>query len=87
MGGYPSQTSSKTVGVEQSNTLHLPPALPDISGTVWTHNLADRGNEHTESGYGDVGSGLIMPLAVPLANGIRDRVEPRAIVEQRYGLP
>lgn len=74
------------VAVEQSNTLHLPPTLPDITGTVWTINLADRGDEHTERGCGGVGSGLIMPLAVPLANGIRrDRVEPRATLEQRYG--
>lgn len=75
------------LAVEQSNTLHLPPTPPDITGTVWTINLADRGGEHTERGYGGVGSGLIMALAVPLANVVRkDRVEARATAEQRYGL-
>lgn len=65
---------SKTLpglAVEQSNTLHLPPTLPDITGTVWAINLADRRDEHIERRYGGVGSGLIMPLAVPVANGIR----------------
>ncbi len=34
-----------------------------------------------------MGSGLIMALAVPLANSIRrNRVKPRATVEQTYGL-
>lgn len=75
------------LAAEQSNTLHLPPTLPDITGTVWTINLADRGAEHTERGYGGVGSGLIMALAVPLANVIRrDRVKPSARVEQGCGL-
>lgn len=73
--------------VEQSNTLHHPPTLADITETVWTINLADRRDEHTERGYGGVGSWLIMALAVPLANGIRrDRVKSRATVEQRYAL-
>lgn len=75
------------LAVEQSNTLHLPPTLADITGTVWTINLADRGDEHTERGYGGVGPGLIMALAVPLANGIRRaRVKARTTMEQRYGL-
>lgn len=59
------------LAVEQSNTLHHPPTLPDIAGTLWTINLADRVYEHRERGYGSVGSGVIMPLAVPLPNGIR----------------
>lgn len=67
------------LAVEQSNTLRLPPTLADIKGTVWTINLADSGDEHTERGYGGVGSGLIMSLAVPLANDIRT-------VEERYDL-
>lgn len=69
------------MAVEQSNTLRLPPALPDITGTVWTINLADRREEHTERGCGGVWPGLIMALAVPLAHGVRrDRVKPRAKV-------
>lgn len=75
------------LAAQQSNTLHLPPTLADITGTVWTINLADRGDEHTERGYGGVGPGLIMALAMPLANGIRrDRVKARATVEQRHGV-
>lgn len=71
----------------QSNALHIPPNLVDIRGTVWTINLADRGDEYTERGCGNVGSGLIMAFAVPLANGKRrNRVKPRATVEQGYGL-
>lgn len=82
----PGSKTLPELAVEQSNTLHLPPTLPDITGTVWAINLADRRDEHTERGYGGVGSGLIMPLAVPLANGIRrDRVIPRATVGQMYG--
>lgn len=54
--------------------------------TVWTINLADRGGEQTGRGYGCVGSGLIMPLTVPLTNGIiMDRVELRPGAEQSYG--
>ena len=72
--------------IEQSNILLIPPTLPDITGTVWTINLADRGGELTGSRYGGVESGVIMPLAVPLANGIRmDRVELRQQWRKRYG--
>lgn len=54
--------------------------------TVWTINLLDKGGKHTGRGYGCVGSGLIMPLTVPLTNRIiMDRVELRPGAEQSYG--
>lgn len=75
------------LAVEQSNALHLPPKLVDVTGTVWRINLADRGDEHTERGCGNVESGLIMALAVSLANGKRrNSIKPWAKVEQEYGL-
>lgn len=59
------------LAVEQSNALHLPPKLVDVTGTVWRINLADRGDEHTGRGCGNVESGLILTLAVSLANSKR----------------
>lgn len=78
------KTQFKTLdglAVKQSNTLHLPLTLAEITGTVWTNNLADREDECTERRHGGVGSGLIMALAVPLVNSIgRDRFKPWAML-------
>lgn len=63
------------LAVKQSNTLHLPLTLADITGTVWTNNLADREDECTERRHGGVGSGLIMALAVLLVNYRKGQVQ------------
>lgn len=70
------------LAAEQPNALHLPTSPADITGTVWTINLADTTDEQTQrEGVEVFGSGLITTLAVSPADGGKKKkngVKPRA---------
>lgn len=73
------------LAAEQPNALHLPTSPADITGTVWTINLADTTDEQTQrEGVEVFGSGLITTLAVSPAHGggkkkKKNGVKPRAM--------
>lgn len=74
------------LAAEQPNALHLPTSPADITGTVWTINLADTTDEQTQrEGVEVFGSRLITTLAVSPADGGKKK-EKRTGLNLRQGV-